>query len=241
MSISIALATKDGTRYLEEQVTSILPQLHAGDELVISVDPSDDGTRELATRLASEASANASCIRVIDGPGEGVIKNFEHALKATRNEKIFLCDHDDVWMPNKVAEVLRAFVQSNAVLVVHDAQVVDQDLMPVAPSYFQLRKSGAGYRKNLFKNTYIGACMAFMRELKSLALPFPAAIPMHDQWLGLLAEKHGGVYFLEEPLIKYRRHESNATADVHADFGQMLTWRKNLIQALTQREREIDG
>jgi glycosyltransferase involved in cell wall biosynthesis len=254
MSISIALATKDGARYLEEQVLSILPQLHSGDELIISVDPSCDGTRELAARLAAGAPSdtpsdaeraadvfeNASCIRVVDGPGEGVIKNFEHALKATRNEKIFLCDHDDVWMPHKVAEVLRAFVQSNAVLVIHDAEVVDQDLAPIAPSYFQLRNSGSGYRKNLLKNTYIGACMAFMRELKQLALPFPSTIPMHDQWLGLLAERHGGTYFLEEPLIKYRRHESNATADNHASFNQMFTWRKNLIQALTQRERKID-
>ncbi|MDR2586905.1 MAG: glycosyltransferase family 2 protein [Coriobacteriales bacterium] len=235
MPLSVALAAKDGSAYLEEQVASILPQLHADDELIISVDPSSDNTRELAERLATDAP----CIRVIDGPGQGVIRNFEHALETTRNERIFLCDHDDIWMPNKVAEVLRAFVESNALLVIHDAQVVDQELAPVAPSYFKLRKSGPGYRKNLLKNTYIGACMAFTRQLKRLALPFPVGIPMHDQWLGLLAEKHGSVCFLDEALIQYRRHGANATSSTHADLAQMLVWRKDLIRALSQREKEL--
>jgi hypothetical protein len=64
---------------------------------------------------------------------------------------------------------------------------------------------------------------------------------MHDQWLGLLAERHGGVHFLAEALISYRRHGANATADTHAGLRRMLTWRTDLVQALNQREREING
>jgi glycosyltransferase involved in cell wall biosynthesis len=237
MPLSVALAAKDGSRYLAAQVESILPQLGAGDELIISVDPSGDGTRELAERLASDAP----CIRVMDGPGLGIIKNFECAIAAARNEHIFLSDHDDVWMPHKVARVLRAFVESGAVLVIHDARVVDGELAETAPSYFRLRKSGPGYRKNLLKNSYMGACMAFTRGLKRMALPFPPGIPMHDQWLGLLAERHGGVCFLKEPLISYRRHGDNATSSTHAGLGQMLAWRAGLVAALSQRERELTG
>jgi glycosyltransferase involved in cell wall biosynthesis len=235
MPLSVALAAKDGSRYLAAQVASILPQLCAGDELIISVDPSGDNTRELAEHLAS----SAPCIRVMDGPGLGVVKNFERAIAAAQNERIFLSDHDDVWMPHKVAEVLRAFTESGAALVIHDARVVDGGLAEIAPSYFRLRKSGPGYRKNLLKNSYMGACIAFTRELKQVALPFPPHIPMHDQWLGLLAERHGGVHFLKEPLISYRRHGSNATSSTHAGLGQMLAWRTGLMAALSQREREL--
>jgi glycosyltransferase involved in cell wall biosynthesis len=245
MALSVALAAKDGSRYLGAQVASILPQLHADDELVISVDPSSDTTRELAERLAAETLApestpDAPCLRVIEGPGQGLIRNFECAIAATRNEWIFLSDHDDVWMPHKVAEVLRAFTESSAMLVIHDARVVDENLAEIAPSYFCLRGSGPGYRRNLLKNSYMGACMAFTRELKQIALPFPSHIPMHDQWLGLLAEKQGTVCFLDEQLISYRRHGNNATSDAHAGLWQMLAWRTHLIRALSQREREIE-
>ncbi|MDR3136272.1 MAG: glycosyltransferase family 2 protein [Coriobacteriales bacterium] len=235
--ISVALATRNGSAYLTAQVASILAQLREGDELIISVDPSNDGTRELADHLA----ANAPAVHVIDGPGQGVAKNFERALDATRNPHLFLSDHDDVWMPGKVDEAQKTFAQSGALLIVHDAQLVDQDLRVIAPSYFRQRGSGPGFLKNLLKNSYVGACMAFTSNLKDLALPFPSNIPMHDQWLGLLAERYGDVYFLDKPLVRYRRHKGNATSDTHASLGQMFIWRKDLIQALYQHERKLDG
>ncbi|OYZ69398.1 MAG: hypothetical protein B7X98_01375 [Methylophilaceae bacterium 17-43-7] len=53
--------------------------------------------------------------------------------------------------------------------------------------------------------------MAFKRELLDVALPFPPNIPMHDVWLGLLAEIKGNVVFLNEKLVLYRRHDKNAS------------------------------
>ena len=48
--------------------------------------------------------------------------------------------------------------------------------------------------------------MAFRRELLNIGLPIPAKIPMHDMWLGLLAETQGTVLFLPKNLSLYRRH-----------------------------------
>lgn len=53
--------------------------------------------------------------------------------------------------------------------------------------------------------------MAFRKELLPVILPFPRKIPMHDQWIGLLAEIYGKTYYISEPLIYYRRHASNAS------------------------------
>ena len=52
--VSVALAACNGEKYLEAQVRSILPELAAGDELILSVNPSADGTLALARRLAQE-------------------------------------------------------------------------------------------------------------------------------------------------------------------------------------------
>jgi hypothetical protein len=54
-------------------------------------------------------------------------------------------------------------------------------------------------------------------------------------------ENHSGVFFLHKALINYRRHSGNATASTHACLAQMLAWRCNLIKALNQRKRELDG
>ena len=50
--ISVAMAVYNGERYLKAQIDSILRQLSACDELVISIDPSDDRSEEIVRHLA---------------------------------------------------------------------------------------------------------------------------------------------------------------------------------------------
>ncbi len=225
-SISIALAAYNGEKYLKTQLDSILPQLEDSDEIVISLDPSSDGTAALVE------SYGDTRIRLIEGPGKGVISNFENALSETQNDIIFLCDQDDYWAENKVQRVLEIFAETDCTLVLHDAKIVDGDMREQAPSFFALRGTRTGLLHNVLKNSYIGCCMAMRRSLLERALPFPANLPMHDQWIGLLAEKHGGVVLLPEPLLYYRRHGDNVSSDTHASFVQMIKWRLAILHAL---------
>ena len=54
-----------------------------------------------------------------------------------------------------------------------------------------MRGCRTGILKNILKNSYIGCCMAFRKELRKYILPFPENIPMHDQWIGLIGEITG--------------------------------------------------
>lgn len=228
MTLSVAMATYNGIAYLEEQVDSVLSQLEDGDELVVSDDGSTDGTRE---RLEAYAEADKR-VRVLDGPQAGVIKNFEHAIAACRGDVIALCDQDDAWMPQKRKVIEEAFSDPKTVLMMHNALVVDADNAVVAPSFFALRNTRTGFWKNLWKNSYIGCCMAFSSRLKDVILPFPRSIPMHDQWIGMQAERHGKVVLTERPLLWYRRHGGNATGDTHGSLGTMLAQRCGLLRAM---------
>ena len=237
MSVSVALAAKDGAQFILAQVESVLLQLDEarGDELVISVDPSLDDTADIARRF----SEKSPLVKYIDGPGRGVQANFEHALNACQGDYIFLCDQDDVWMPNKVEEVMKALEVDSAELVLHDAMVVDEGLKQLHASFFEQRGSKQGVWQNILKNSFMGCCMAFKKELLQTALPFPVKIPMHDQWLGLMATQQGTVSFLPQQLIKYRRHTNTATANEHAGVWQMIAWRYDIIRALQERKRKL--
>lgn len=229
--ISVCLATYNGSAYIEAQLRSVLEQLSHEDEVVVADDGSTDETIPIVNAIGDPR------IRVVATGGKfGVIKNFERALLASRGEFIFLCDQDDVWLPGKVAQCVAA-LQSH-LLVVTDCKVVDSRLDEIAPSFFRLRNSGKGLLHNLWKNSYLGCCMAFRRELLEYALPFPQGIPMHDMWLGMIAETKGPVAFLESPLLLYRRHALNASetagkssasiARMLADrvaLGALVAWR----------------
>lgn len=225
------MATFNGAAFLCEQIDSILPQLSEDDELVISDDGSTDGTWEMLSLLAEHEPR----VVLLEGPRLGVCRNFENALRACRGQTIVLCDQDDVWAPDKLDTVIRALGDNEASVVLHDATVVDEQGNEIHPSFFALHRTRTGFWKNLWKNSYIGCCMAFSRRLLPYVLPFPDTIPMHDQWIGLQGERHGGVIRIDRSLTAYRRHGRNATADTHASLMQMIRWRAGMIAALMSR------
>lgn len=231
MTVSVAMATYNGSAYIQKQTDSILSQLCREDELVIADDGSTDGTREWLQALA----ARDARVRVLDGPKQGVVRNFETAVAACRGEWIFLADQDDEWMPDKRQAVLACATETGAVLVMHDACVVDSKDAVLHESFFALRGSCTGLLKNLWKNSYIGCCIAFSRQLLPHILPFPDGIPMHDQWIGLQAERHGGTVLLKKPLLRYCRHGDNATAMTHGSVRDMIGSRLRMIRALLRK------
>ncbi|MGP1361790.1 MAG: glycosyltransferase family 2 protein [Candidatus Fimenecus sp.] len=228
IKVSVAMAACNGGRYISEQISSVLSALQEDGELVISLDPSFDNTEELIKSF----SVKDERVKLFYGKGKGICKNFENALEHCRGDIIFLCDQDDVWNKNKVSEILKVFSEKDVLLVVHDAKITDENLNTIENSYFEVRNCKSGFLKNILKNSYIGCCMAFKKELLNYCLPFPNKIPMHDQYLGLIAEKYGKVEFIPKTLIKYRRHSGNSTVLNHSGIFQMLKWRFEIIKAV---------
>jgi len=218
--VSVALAAYNGEKYLAQQIRSIVSQMNQYDELVLSIDPSTDNTEVIAMSFAN----NDNRIKVLKGPGKGVIRNFENALSHVSGEYIFLSDQDDVWHESKVSISINALSQNGVAAVVHDAVVTDENLHAKQGTVFN-GKFYSGVIRNIIRNRYIGCCMALKRSALTAALPFPANLPMHDQWLGIVAKKCGKVTFVNTPLINYRRHEKTVTGRSRAKIITRLKWR----------------
>lgn len=226
MRVSVAMAVYCGGAYLCEQIESILPQLGADDELVVSLDCAD--TESEATLAPYLADPHLRCVRATE---RGVLANFENALRHCQGEYLFLCDQDDVWTPDKVAQVLDCFEKTDAMLILHDAKVVDGQLHTLHESFFAHRGVRHGTWKNWWRNSYMGCCMAFRRALLDVALPFPKTVPMHDQWLGMLAEQKKKAVFLNKTLLLWRRHGKNASQTHHASLSKMIRFRLDMLWA----------
>lgn len=232
--ISVVMATYNGEKYIREQIDSILINLNNGDELIIS----DDGSTDETLNIIKKYIENDNRIKLINGPKMGVKQNFANAIKNATGKYIFLSDQDDIWEKDKVEKVMKAFKKEKCTLVIHDAKIVNQDLEDMQESFFEYRNSGKGIIKNVWKNTYIGCCMAFDIKIKERILPIPNNIEMHDQWIGLINEKYGKSYFLNEQLIKYRRHQSNVSKLEHYGVWKMITNRVKLVKELVFERRK---
>lgn len=229
--VSVAMATYNGEKYIKEQLDSILNNLTDNDEIIISDDGSTDNTLNIIKNYNDER------IKMICGPKAGIKKNFENAIKHCNGKYIFLSDQDDIWMNNKVEILLNEFNNKKCDLILHDAIVFNSDNNDIIyNSFFNYRRTKKGILNNLIKNNYIGCCMAFDKNLRSKILPIPNNIKMHDQWIGILAEKYAKVEFINDKLIKYRRHINNVTDMKHDSIFNMIKMRIIFIKEYLKRK-----
>ena len=236
--LSVCMATYNGEKYIRQQLDSILACLSPGDEIIVSDDGSNDGTLDILQSYAENSLINIS---VIDGPKRGVIANFGNALKDAKGEVIFLSDQDDVWHPNKVDRVIRAFAENDCSIIVHDARLVDAAGRPLGKTLYELRQSRPGFIKNAIKNSYVGCCMAMRRELLSAILPLPEDVEMHDWWIGLVSDATSKSVFIDDQLIDYRRHDSNASKMNHYPVPKMIAIRIVMLRELSLRLRRLEA
>jgi len=230
VSVSVCIATFNGAYFIERQLSSILPLLSETDEVIISDDNSTDNTLFLIQTFED--------IRIkvyINNGNRGPVKNFENALGKATKDYIILSDQDDIWCKEKV--ILTKKLLKSYDLVLFDCQVVDNNEKIILNSFFNYRKSRSGFIRNFVKNSYIGCCMVFRRNILSFVLPFPEQIHMHDWWIGLLVELKGSVYFCDQITMKYVRHGGNFSPTGEQGYGlyEKTRIRINMLFCLIRR------
>jgi len=231
--ISVLLAAHCGETYIAEQIASILPQLEDGDELLVSDDspPGHVAVREIV------ASFNDPRVCYVTGPRQGTTQaNIEFLLGQANGDILVLSDQDDTWLPGKLDVARQALGSAKPALLLHNAYITDEALHKTGQTLFQARNAKPGLLRNLLRNSYTGCCMAFTKELLPCILPFPKNIPMHDQYIGLCAQRHGHVQFWDEPLLLWRRHGGTQTGQ-GSTLAQKLKWRWNMASALIKTSK----
>jgi glycosyltransferase involved in cell wall biosynthesis len=229
MGISVCMATYNGEKYIKEQLDSILSQLGDDDEVIISDDGSIDGTLDVISNIKDNR------IKVFRNKNEkGYSKNFENALKKAKGDIIFISDQDDVWLKDKVKIMLKTL--ENSSISIHNARIVDGELNFLNESHFDLHNVKKGFLNNFLKTRYIGACMAFKKEVLQKSLPFPnnQKLCAYDYWITLISEFYFKVELVQEPLIKYRRHGNNASTGGEFSSNTLLFKFKVRLYSLYQ-------
>ena len=234
-TVSVALCTHNGARYVAEQVRSICAQHECLPlEIVLSDDASGDATVAVVRdTLAACGMAQHIALTVFENrPALGVVRNFQQAVSACRGELIALCDQDDVWHAGRLARMAAAFAARPDLLLLHsDAQLVDGQLQPLGQTLFQGLEARpdeiAGIQRGealavlMHRNLVTGATTVFRRRLLDLALPFPTEW-VHDEWLAALAAAMGAMDVIDDPLIDYRQHGANQIGARRMTLGEKV-------------------
>lgn len=248
MNVSILLATYNSNAFLREQIDSLLEQSYRDWNLFIR----DDGSTDDTINIIEEYVANDSRISLIkdDFKNLGAAKSFMQLIREVESDFYFFCDHDDVWLKDKLKVSLEALQNENLKdenipLIVHsDLYVVNQDLEIVNNSFWKSSgiKPGILNDKSFIQvfNFVTGCTMGFNRKARDISMDFPQDLPMHDWWITINVLNHNGrVIDIEEPLIYYRQHSRNEVGARNVDLKYFFKKFLNLKIILKDHSRHI--
>ena len=240
MKLSVAFIVYNGSNYMEQQLDSILHQTVKLDEIVVCEDNSTDNTREI---LKKYNKANPGLFKILyNTQNLGSNKNAEKAIQHCTGDIVFLSDHDDEWLPNKVERTLQYFEQnpqmngvfSNGYLMNALSEVDSQNALWDSMSFpfNQLKNNPALLREYIHtnENSATGAAMAFRRNLAFLDQAFPSIkFLIHDRWISMNLSNDKSLGFMEDKLIKYRLHPKQETGGKKAEMQKYIQMNWKLL------------
>ena len=231
-TLSIALCTYNGSKFLREQLQSLANQTLQPFEVVVTDDCSTDETlsivNEFYNRLNIKVFVNESSLKVT--------KNFEKAVSLCSGDIILMCDQDDVWHQDKLEKISQYFQDNPTQLAVFsDADLVDEKGNSLSKNFWsavrfsepqiQQFKDGKVVELLLAGNRTAGCMMAFRKELVQKIIPFPTHIPLmiHDNWITIVVAMLDSLGMIEEKLISYRQHSFQQIGTRAKEVGKTVT------------------
>lgn len=216
MTISVALCTYNGEKYLQAQLESLFKQTLPIDELIICDDHSNDHTHNIINEFKR---IYPNSIKIVTNQiNLGVKKNFEKAIQLTNKDVIFLCDQDDIWPENKVEKIINAFELNPDIMgVFTNGILIDENNNPTGLNLWESFLYSPSMQSQLDKNVLFemilrylplitGASLAFKRIAINNVLPIKKNIFWHDEWIGYNLAADNLLLPLNEPLLCYRIH-----------------------------------
>jgi glycosyltransferase involved in cell wall biosynthesis len=109
---SVIVPVRNGVRFIEEALDSVLRQLAPDDEVIVVDDASTDSTRSVLARVPDPR------VRILDGFGRGASSARNIGLAAAVGEFIAFLDHDDLWPAERHRIMMQALTDDQQLDVV---------------------------------------------------------------------------------------------------------------------------
>ena len=253
MKISVALIVYNGSKYIRQQLDSILAQTYKVDEIIICDDASYDNTKE----ILEEYKNNHPNLFFIHYNNQNIraTKNIEKAIQACTGDIIILADQDDFWEANKIVTIVKWFEQNptmngvftNGSLINSNGELDNKyNLWDSMGFPYKAIKSNNDLidKLNLYINTVenalTGATLAIRKNLPFLNQPFPIIKNLvHDRWLAINLAETNSLGVLEDKLIHYRIHSEQAIGGMTENIEKYIDLNTNLLEGMPNTNNSI--
>ena len=208
--VSVVMCTYNGSKFIDEQIKSIINQDYKNIELIIVDDCSIDDTPQ---KIESWCKEYAFISFYQNENNLGYNKNFEKAMQMANGEFITISDQDDIWLPEKISASLACYNETPGVSLVHCQNIsLKNGILNHKRCKLRIPLEGNDTRRLFLYALIPGHSMLFKRDLLEKIIPMPQGI-LYDLWISAIACCHGNIKSVNKALVYHRVHGKNFTLD----------------------------
>jgi len=212
--VSVLITTLNSTRFIDATIASALRQTLTDFEVLVLDDGSTDDTVERVRTVRDPR------VRVWQYPHRGAPATLNAGLHLARGRYVALLDHDDLWLPAKLARHVDAFdAQPEATATFSWSVLIDEHDRPIAvhPAHWR----GPIAFRQLLEDYVIGpsSSLAMVRSAVERAGGFDEQLPRchdFDLILRLAYARANSIVAVPDTLTLYRRHAGQMSRDWRA-------------------------
>jgi glycosyltransferase involved in cell wall biosynthesis len=212
--ISVVIPAYNAQKYITEAISSVWAQKYSAIEIIVVNDGSTDQT---LAKLQQEKN-----IQIISQENKGQAAARNAGILRAKGSLIALFDADDVWMPNHISLMLPYLIDESGYdfvrgMIVHARNIGAPDQQFSIPMFMDPLVGACLYKKSVFDN--IGLFDEQMRQGEDF------------DWNIRLSEAGCKEKRIEQPVLFYRRHETNLTnEESFRSGGQARALQKKIIR-----------
>ena len=229
-TVGVVVPAYNAGQFLAETLESVRCQTHARLECIVVNDGSSDETSAVARRFASHDSR----FRLLEQRNQGVATARNRGLDMLSQQcRYVVCmDADDVWESFAVERLIAALDAEPSAVAAHGlAELIDKVGRPVEGGWFaelgrsRLDPSGGQIRSypadapTLFRTVVTSSTIfppgliLIRREALARTGGYDAAVQPADDWdMVIRLSRLGHLCFVNEVILRYRRHSRNGGA-----------------------------
>lgn len=200
--VSVVMCTYNGSRFLREQMNSILAQDYPLHEIIVQDDRSTDDTWDILEAYQREHPGLFKLYR--NDQNLGFNRNFHTAMLRATGDFIAISDQDDIWLPQKIRRQVETIGESDLcftdMYVFWDNTPAEHTETDYVTHFLFMLLWGGGAGHTMLART------DFVRSITE----WEQCI-YYDWWMALHAQMGRGVVKVAEPLNYHRHHRGSVT------------------------------
>lgn len=247
--VSFLFTAYQHAAFVGDAVRCALAQDYQPLEIVLSDDASNDGTFDIMEQVASEYGGAHTVVLNRNDENIGEPEHVNKLLGMARGDILVIGHGDDMAMPQRTRRLVENLTAQDVSLVSSNARMIDGSanslglLSSIATSQevgLDLMLGGG------WNSMMLGASFAFDRAVHD---NFPAAthrnLPLGgwDHVWPFRAALLKGMYYVAEPLLRYRQHSQSLTTRIADNTGGKLALAETImahdINAMAHRLKDL--